>query len=239
MLGAFLLFFIAVSGVFIVKLAVDPLSEYVIHLQNLSTETLHELNLPISTIKTNTQMLRKSLENEKSLKRIARIDTACEMLQERYNELDYLIKMQSNEKIRETFRIDTLVQERVGFLAKLYPQIKINTELQILEIHGDKKGLIKVIDNIVDNGVKYSQNSTKIDIKLEDATLCIQDYGIGMDETELLQIFDTYYQSNKNMQGFGIGLSMVKRYCDANHIELRFVSEKNVGTTVNLKFKNI
>jgi len=60
-----------------------------------------------------------------------------------------------------------------------------------------------------------------------------------MDEVELLKIFDNYYQSNSTVQGFGIGLSMVKRFCDKHNIELHFDSQVNRGTTVSLKFKDI
>lgn len=229
--------FIVLSGVFISKLAIDPLVEYVNNLQNLSKETLHELNLPISTIKTNTQMLNKSLTDEKSRKRLARINSACAMLQERYNELDYLIKTQSDEDVSEKYDLGELVNERVLFLNKVYPHVKFNITLSTLQVLNDKKGLCKVIDNIVDNGVKYSPDSNKIDININERTLTIRDYGIGMDEVELLQIFDKYYQSNKNMQGFGIGLSMVKRFCDKNEIALSFQSKPQIGTTVELKFK--
>ena len=228
--------FIVLSGIFISKLAVDPLLEYVRSLQNLSKETLHELNLPISTIITNTQMLQKNTEDEKSLKRIGRINRACEMLKERYNELDYMIKMQSRQDVEEEFWVDELVEERVAFLSKIYPQFEFNLALEKLQIKSDKKGLAKVIDNIVDNGVKYSKNSKVIDINIDDKTLFIEDFGIGMDEVELLRIFDNYYQSNSDIQGFGIGLSMVKRFCDKNSIRLSFKSQKDNGTRVELKF---
>lgn len=231
--------FIILSGIFISKLAVDPLLEYVKSLQNLSKETLHELNLPISTIMTNSQMLEKSMDDVKSLKRLGRINSACDMLKERYNELDYMIKMQTKEEIIEEFDVVQLVEQRVAFLSKIYPQIKFNLALESLEIHSDKKGLSKVIDNLVDNGVKYSANSKNIDISIKDRTLEIQDYGVGMEEVELLRIFDNYYQSNSTVSGFGIGLSMVKRFCDKNKIELNFSSTPEVGTTVALQFKNI
>jgi signal transduction histidine kinase len=237
LLALIILCIIIISGIFISKLAVDPLSDYVHHLQALSKETLHELNLPISTITTNTQMLSKEIENEKNLKRISRINNACNMLQERYNELDYLIKMQTEQDVKEEFRVDELIAQRVSFLQKLYPHIAFHTELSVMELIGDKTGLSKVIDNLIDNAVKYSGDSKDIDIKLENKTLLIQDYGVGMDEVELLQIFDKYYQTNKDMQGFGIGLSLVKRFCDKNAIELNFESSKNVGTIVKLKFK--
>jgi len=232
-----LLCIIILSGIFISKLAVDPLWDYVHHLQALSKETLHELNLPISTITTNTQMLAKDIEDKKNLKRISRINNACNMLKERYNELDYMIKMQTEQDVKELFRVDELLQNRVFFLQKLYPHIVFHSELVPMELFGDKTGLSKVIDNLIDNAVKYSGNSTDIEIRLENKTLSVQDYGVGMDEVELVHIFDKYYQTNKDMQGFGIGLSLVKRFCDKNAIELNFESSKNIGTTVKLKFK--
>ena len=103
----------------------------------------------------------------------------------------------------------------------------------------DKKGVGKVIDNIVDNGVKYSNQSQRIKITLHNTSLSIEDFGIGMDEVELLHIFDTYYQSNSSMQGFGIGLSMVKRFCDKNSIGLSFDSAPSRGTKVELEFKKL
>jgi len=211
--------------------------EYVKNLQNLSKETLHELNLPISTITTNTQMLKRTIADEKLLKRIGRIESACEMLQQRYDELDYLIKMQSKQEVKERFAVDKLLSDRIEFLQKIYPHMEFTKELESFEIVSDKTGLSKVIDNIIDNAVKYSAESKKIDIKLDKRTIYIRDYGIGMDEVEVIRIFDTYYQANENMQGFGIGLSMVKRFCDTNDIELSFDSKPGFGTTVKLKFK--
>lgn len=232
-----LLAFVSYSGIILSNLAIDPLREYVRNLRNLSKETLHELNLPISTIRTNTQMIKKTLSDEKDLKRLARIDTACAMLEQRYNELEYMIKSQTSPKIKETFDISSLVQERVLFLSPLYPQIDFNLDIESTIVSSDRIGLSKVIDNLIDNGVKYSQNNNKIDITLHNNVLSIKDYGCGMDEVELLNIFDSYYQSDSSMQGFGIGLSLVKRFCDKQEIHLNFKSKPNHGTTVLLKFK--
>ena len=80
LLAVIMLCFVILSGVMISKLSIDPLQEHIENLQVLSKETLHELNLPISTIITNSQMIKKTLEDEKSLKRLSRIDTACSML---------------------------------------------------------------------------------------------------------------------------------------------------------------
>jgi len=236
LLAIVMLCFVTLSGIFISKLAIDPLQEHVRNLQNLSKETLHELNLPITTIMTNSHMIKKNMQDEKNLKRLSRIESACGMLQQRYNELDYMIKTQSVQEMKENFALDSLINERVQFLHAIYPHVTFELDLVKTQIFNDRIGLAKVIDNIIHNGVKYSPNSNIINIKLSDFTLHIQDYGCGMDEVELLQIFDNYYQSNENMQGFGIGLAMVKRFCDSHGIKLSFKSKPDFGTTVRLKF---
>jgi len=237
LLSFFILIFIFIAGLMIAKLSVDPLQEYIDNLQSFSYETLHELNLPLSTIRSNLSMLQKSILEEKDTKRLNRIQIACDMLQQRYNELDYMIKKQSHSEIQSIFDLSELLQQRVEFLKQIYPHFTFNLKYEKANILNDKIGLSKVIDNIIDNGVKYSENSMIIDISLKEHELCIQDYGRGMDEVELVQIFDKYYQNNKNMQGFGIGLSMVKRFCDNNKILLRFESAPDFGTKVLLKFK--
>ena len=232
-----LFFLLIFSGIIITKLSVNPLALHVENLQNLSKETLHELNLPITTIVTNIHLLKKSLENEKDLKRLSRIESACGMLEERYNELDYMIKLQSSNIIKETFSLNELIEQRILFLRGIYPDVEFNLELKSTQITNDKVGLSKIIDNLIDNGVKYSQNIHKISVKLDNYTLNITDYGQGMDEVEIMQVFNNYYQSNEEVQGFGIGLSIVKRFCDKNKVLLNIKSKQNKGTTVSLKFK--
>ena len=148
-----------------------------------------------------------------------------------------MIKTQTFEEIKELFHLDILVEERITFLKALYPHISFRVKLEKTVIFNDKIGFSKVIDNIVDNAIKYSQKSISINIILENFILSIEDFGCGIDEVELIKIFDNYYQSNQNMKGFGIGLSMVKRFCDKNHILLNINSKVNVGTVVSLKIE--
>lgn len=159
------------------------------------------------------------------------------MLQQRYNELDYMIKTHTTKEISDQFYLDGLVKERTEFLQEIYPNKKINTDLEQTEITNDKIGLSKVIDNIIDNGVKYSRNNDNIDIILKNKKLTIQDYGQGMTENEVVQVFDKYYQGDSDAQGFGIGLSLVKRFCDKQNIKLAIDSKPGVGTKIILEFK--
>ena len=235
---AFIFFvLVMISGIVISKFAIEPLEEYVTNLEELSSDTLHELNLPIATIKTNVDMIEKNSSDEKTIKRLSRIKTACDMLAQRYSELDYMIKKQTKKEVCQRFDLRDLIQERVSFLSSLYAGVEFTSDLENSAINMDKIGLSKVIDNLIDNGVKYSHEPKKIKLCLRDKILSIKDHGVGIDEVVLLRIFDRYYQSDDSMPGFGIGLSMVKRFCDTNRIKLNIESKKEQGTTIFLDFR--
>jgi signal transduction histidine kinase len=224
-------------GKILSKIAIEPLREHFYHLDRFSKETLHELNLPINTITANVEMLRKTHNDEKSQKRLERIELAAKMLKERYNELDYLIQKQMEKEVVEVFDLCELIEERMTFLRGLYPSVRWDIECQPMSLKLDKIGLAKVIDNLVDNGIKYSPILPIITIKLDGNILGICDQGCGMDEVTLIHIFDRYYQSDNKMAGYGIGLGLVKKYCDRNAIGLRVDSSIGRGTCMYLEFK--
>lgn len=226
-----------VAGRILARIAIAPLREHFSHLEQLSKETLHELNLPVNTITANVSMLRKNHSDEKSLKRLDRIETAAQMLKERYNELDYMIKKQMERESVEVFDLAVLVEERLGFLKPLYSGVEWESDLAPLSVRADRIGLGKVIDNLVENGIKYSPSSPRISIAIEGNTLRICDRGIGMDEITLMRIYDRYYQNDTAMAGYGIGLSFVKRYCDRHRIALHVASRVGEGTCIKLEFK--
>ena len=225
-------------GLWLIKLSIAPLLEYIYQLQTLSKETLHELNIPISTIKMNMQMLQKSLKSDKKAQnRLNRIEESLVLLQARYKELDYLIKKQSNDEVDETFRLDEFVLQRVESLAIIFKEADFSTNLESFSVKVDKIALTKVIDNIIHNSVKYAKDKPEITITLKDAKLTFADRGIGMDDISLLRLFDGYYQADENAEGYGIGLHVVKRYCDANKLTLHIRSKLDTGTQISIDFK--
>jgi len=221
------------------KLAIEPLVSHFQTLERFSQETLHELNIPISTIKTNAQMLQKGCADEKAYRRIGRIISACDLLRTRYDELDYLIKHQMQKEQTETVELAQLLHERCEVMQEIYPSHQLVCDLEPISLTLDKIGLIKVVENLVDNAVKNAPSGTEVRVKLAGPLLRISDEGRGMDEVELLKVFDRYYQSDDSLPGYGIGLDLVKRYCDRHKISLNIDSKPQKGTTVTLNFSQV
>ncbi len=204
------------------------------NLLHLTKEILHELNIPISTIQANTTLLKRTLkENEKSLKRLSRIDASTSRLERLYVELVYSIKKEIHSIEKEEFLLEELIVERVEEM-KLLNRNPFVLKLESHSVYVDKIGFEKVLDNLISNAMKYSDKNSKIEITLENNFLKILDHGIGMDETELITIYERYYQLDNTAYGEGIGLALVKAYCDDEKIKIRINSIKNEGTEVIL-----
>lgn len=205
---------------------------------HLSKEILHELNIPLSTIDANAKMLKKTHVDEKSQRRIDRIEAASVRLKRLYDELVYTINKEIHTIEKEHFSLAVLLEERVEVL-RGFGRNPFELALSDFSLSADKIGFEQMIDNLLNNAMKYSDKRSLIKITTEGETVLIQDSGIGMDEAELVQIFERYYQTDESQKGEGIGLALVKAYCDEAGIGIVILSEPGKGTTVKLDLKQI
>jgi len=208
------------------------------NLSQLSSEILHELNIPLSTIKANTALLEKRLDDEKSLKRLKRIEASSVRLERLYKELAYSINKEIHPVQKEQFSLLELLKERVEIF-EAYDRNHFELIVDDILLEADKIGFEKMIDNLLMNAMKYSSKTSPVKILLKENTLVIEDQGIGMDETQLLRVYERYYQSDSQHEGQGIGLALVKAYCDESDIEIQIRSQKEKGTSVFLSLKNL
>jgi signal transduction histidine kinase len=99
---------------------------------------------------------------------------------------------------------------------------------------------------LIDNAVKYTIKG-KVEIVLEKNKLGIvivevKDTGIGISKEYIPRIFEPFTQEDhgytRSFEGNGIGLALVKKYCELNNIIVEVESEKNVGSTFRIIFNH-
>lgn len=237
--GALVLFVAMGWGYVLTSIIFAPKQQMEDALTMITNDIIHELNIPLSTIEANTSMLKKSLhDDEKSLKRLQRIDDASHRLKKLYNELVYTLEKEIHEIVKERFDLKTVVAERVAFFQE---QSRNPFELKVAsyEIEVDKIGFEQMLDNILSNSMKYSSKDTLITLSLDEHTLCIKDRGVGMSTSELLRVYERYFKGDESSHGEGIGLALVKRYCDSQNVQIQIQSEKDVGTSVSLDLSKV
>jgi len=223
-----------IIGTGYVRNLIEPLDRRSSELELLSRQTLHELNLPVATILANTQMLLKKEENSKNIKRLQRINQAANTLQSMYTELDYTIKKQIHKVELEVCDLKELIEHKLESYTEIFSQIDFVATLESSSVKIDTIGFLKVLDNLVHNAVKYSKHDSVITIALHQMHLSVEDEGIGMKEDFFLQAFEHYYQEDNEKSGHGLGLGLVKEYCDRYKIKIYLNSKKDLGTKITL-----
>jgi signal transduction histidine kinase len=111
-------------------------------------------------------------------------------------------------------------------------------------VRADKYSVYHIFNQIVDNAVKYTEKGA-ISISLNNAEnnkleISVSDTGIGISEEYFPIIFMPFTQEEqgytRRFEGNGLGLALVKKYCDLNHAEIKITSKKEIGTTVTVLF---
>jgi two-component system phosphate regulon sensor histidine kinase PhoR len=99
--------------------------------------------------------------------------------------------------------------------------------------------MTNLIYNLVDNGIKYSNEAPHIVISTSISSnrflLCVQDHGIGISKSDQKHIFEKFYRvptgNIHNVKGFGIGLNYVAEVVRLHHGHITLESEPGKGST--------
>ncbi|QKF82176.1 sensor histidine kinase [Halarcobacter ebronensis] len=217
----------------------EPIFKSDENLQKTVKETLHELNIPISTIKLNTQMLEKKISDEKALTRLNRIKLASNELLKLYEDMEYHIKKEIDRVDIINFSLKEVIEYSLDKFADLKNNIKIEVDIQDVTLNSDRNGFQKMLDNLISNALKYNlKENGLIKIVYKNKNLTIFNKGKEIDTKNLFMIFDKFFQEDKTKEGFGLGLFMVKEFCDKNKIAIKIEPTKD-GNSFILSLKNI
>ncbi|MEA4936497.1 MAG: HAMP domain-containing sensor histidine kinase [Paludibacter sp.] len=126
--------------------------------------------------------------------------------------------------------------------------IQLNTNTEKAFITADLIHFSNVMDNLVENAIKYSTSDVTLYISISDIKeglkIAVEDNGIGISPYDLKFIFDKFYRSNrkeiKNKAGFGLGLTYVKSIVEAHGGTITAESKLNEGSkfTVELRVES-
>ncbi|PHR73863.1 MAG: histidine kinase [Arcobacter sp.] len=220
------------------KSILDPLFKSDDNLQKALSETLHELNIPVSTIELNVKMLEKNIHDEKNIKRLNRIKMASKNLLKLYEDMEYSIKKEIDKIENKEFVLKECINESLLKFDDIKKDINIQINIEEVVLNADYNGFCTLLDNLLSNAIKYNNGEKLIEINYKNDILSIFNTGISIDAQNLKKVFDVYYQEDSSLDGFGLGLNIVKEFCDNNKIFISIKPEKK-GTIVYLDLKNL
>jgi signal transduction histidine kinase len=111
-------------------------------------------------------------------------------------------------------------------------------------ISADKYSVDLIFSNIIDNAIKYTEEG-RVEIfaftnKDNRITVTVEDTGVGISEEYMPNLFMPFTQEeqgySRRFEGNGLGLALVKKYCELNQADIKVESKKGEGTKVTVTF---
>jgi PAS domain S-box-containing protein len=208
----------------------------------------HELNTPITSLKLQLQMVRKSLATSKDdqfpVDKFSKgIETSVKQVDRLINLIQILLDVTRIQSGKFTFNFFKFnVQEIVNEVCERHKEVITNSKCNLnvqndlnFDVVWDKVRIEQVLTNLLTNAVKYSPGEIEITIRKEKEmiALIVRDHGKGIPEEKLNMIFERFERAttNSNVSGLGLGLFIVKQIVDGHHGHIYVSSEEGEGTT--------
>lgn len=209
----------------------------------------HELKTPLTSIKGFAETLRYVEDNETRKKFLDIINKEAERLSRLINDILVLSKIES-ESIgeEEEFYPNNEIEDVMHMVEGVAKSKNINLVLEQTNLnllYGDKDRFLQLVLNLVENGIKYSNEGSTVLIKSYSEenyyVLQVQDNGIGIPEEDLPRIFERFYRVDKARKsgGTGLGLAIVKHIVKSFNGDIQVESKLGVGTKFIVKIKHI
>lgn len=117
--------------------------------------------------------------------------------------------------------------------------INVNIDNDIL-VEADTTHLANVLNNLIDNAIKYSGDSVEITIMGDNKKLSVSDNGIGISSKSIPYLFNKFYRvphgNRQDVRGYGIGLYYVKSILDKMGCTIEVKSTEGEGSVFTIKF---
>jgi PAS domain S-box-containing protein len=211
----------------------------------------HEFRNPLAVILSAAETLEKyeaKLSPERKQKRFEHIKASCEDMNSLLEDVLVLARAESGKFIFEpaclnlkNFCYEMIEKTKMAQMSAqrqdLANMIKLVYATAYEEVRLDKKLLHHILLNLLSNAVKYSPQGGIIEFAVESSLdqliFKIKDQGIGIPDSDLPRLFESFHRATnvKNIAGTGLGLSIVKRALDLHGGKIAVMSKESEGTT--------
>ena len=188
--------------------------------RRLIADASHELRTPVTSLRTNLEVLRTIDE----LPRAER-DRLLDDLVEEVGELGVVVadlvelaRDGERPEAIEDVRLDVLVAEVVERARRRAGDVEIQTRLTETLVEGAPARLERAVSNLIDNAVEWSPPGGVVEIDVVDGEVSVRDQGPGIDEADLPHVFERFYRSPaaRSRPGTGLGLAIVRAVAESH-----------------------
>jgi signal transduction histidine kinase len=218
--------------------------------KRLVSDISHEIRTPLNILQNNLEAMIDGVFPVTD-ERLNYLNEEVVRFGRLLNNLDVLKEFES-ESIKLNFET-IFLDELIADICKDFYMVAENKNIKLYYsvvphedyvIPGDKDKLKQVFINLISNALKFTKGYGKVEIKLysrnKDIIVEVKDNGIGIKKEDLPFIFERLYRGDKSrhqIEGSGIGLTIVKNTLQLHHASVEVESKEGEGTTFKIYFK--
>jgi signal transduction histidine kinase len=211
----------------------------------------HELRTPLTTLLGNAQLLLRRAQREGSLPE--REQRNLQVIADQAARLNKLVQLQLDISRLQTgqLHIERVLMDLGALVRRVVeetlPTVTTHTIAYVspatpLLVEGDELRLDQVLQNLLQNAMKYSPagSTVYVDVEQHDTTVCVtvRDEGIGIPQTDLPHLFQRFYRASNvdehQIIGLGVGLYVVKELLTLHGGTVEVASEEGRGSTFTI-----
>ena len=201
----------------------------------------HDLGNPLAVLSATLEMLEEeeipSEQRETLMHAVRRNTRTLQRLLDEFREIPHLDKAVPLEMVDLRGIVSDIVELYARPMSKKGGQ-KLNSSLQSVEVLGVASRLSRLTRELLTNAIKYTPRGGCIEVTLqpdEEAILRVSDNGWGIDEEELVHVFDPHWRgsvaSQVHVSGTGLGLYICRNIVESHGGSIKVESQKGKGTT--------
>lgn len=209
------------------------------------TAANHDIRQPLQAIGIYIQLLRKS-DDPKTQAIVEQLSKTTQGLQTLVGQILEVSKLETGHtKVNiEPLKLSTLLEELALEFEPIAKDKGLNFRLKNLDVNvcTDAQLLTRAIRNLITNAIAYTEKGEIVlaarRVGGRRVSICVVDSGIGIEKAEQKKIFDTFYRSENTrsqVEGYGLGLSIVKVICDQLQLKLSLGSHPGRGSIFRIE----
>lgn len=226
---------------------------------NASHETFiysvsHDLKAPLANIeglvqhliKSSGELANKGGEESKKQKFVADLlDQSVKSMRDIINELSEIVKIERNykEHVEKVYFENILKEVELMIKSRIVEsKATITYDLQVAEVEFSRKNLRSIFYNLISNGIKYQRPGVPPNIKIKTEAkngtlqISVADNGLGIAKDQQELIFVPYTRLEKDIEGTGIGLYLVKKIVENEGGKISLISKPGKGSKFSIDF---
>ena len=212
----------------------------------LNASVAHDLRTPITVLKgyldyLEDGILQDKLTEDKLLDTVLSMQGAVTRLEQYAECVRNLEKIENIEIKIQPENVKLLIKEMESNISQLIgeKEILFSDGISFDEVNIDKGVLFRILENLLQNALRYAKKQINISITQNDKflILTVKDDGKGFTETDLKKADTMFYSKDRGKEHFGIGLGICKILCEKHGGRLFITNNKEKGACVIAKLK--